>query len=655
MASIEEKLLPALALILPTGVSIFLVSVRNRLWDGDFHDFVQSSRSAVQVIVQILSLVLAMLQIYALRKLFTLGTRLLLGGRRLSLDTLSLWAAISQAKLDSSLSKRYVVIIIAFVALTALPSALWAGALTPILSTDRQTGTIDIPAFTSKSQSVWASQFQIRPSGQDIQVWNVLDNCTEIHDIRGFVPTCPVPALQGFFLTSASSATSKTAGEPRLHSKLDNVRWSYSGRSFGVGASAGIAVTASIKGSNAFIAYQYQEVGYRAHVQCTKNMSSNIAVELYESTPLGYTWYVLTGSLANEPNGTGELYPVSSWDNPPKILVWAARSYEGNNMATIATSADEYTIFNQTQCSFTFIPAVFNVFINVTSRLIRVEERSTATLDRIENFEPTGNLTFSVVQSINLLSRMSNSLYVSVIGNALQTNVYNMESQLNTDSSENNSVLLAAVVDSFTAIIDDILVAYGASQLLNSGDSTKISVSGQKDAVRIGKHVWIYMALGLNLLLVFVYVEELIRTRLWKGLSRFDYTNIKCTIAAASAGGIGIASQIARSPDKWNGSSSDSVFTRVDIIFDEGSAAANTSNNIGLPALRVLNKSTELASPFVGSPLRERDSPAQQLSPLSYFTIPVLLGNHSSSASTGPVFGNATATKYTPLTHDGGR
>ncbi|KIW30465.1 uncharacterized protein PV07_06207 [Cladophialophora immunda] len=604
--SLGEKLLPGLALVPTTAVSLSLFATRNHHYQGHFFDLVQDSRSAVQVVVQILSLILAMLQLYALRKLFALATRLLLPGRRLSLETLSLWVAISQTKLDNTLPMGYSVPISVLVVLTGLPSALWAGALTPILAMDAQlTGIISIPQFSSRSHSVWASQFQIRPlynnvtKEYDMQVWNILDNCTEIHDLRGTIPTCPVPALQGPLLASAGSATTVDVSIARVHSKIDSVSWAYSGRSYGVGASIGQTGPTFNTNYNALVAYSYQELGYRTHVECLKNGSSGVALIPVETNDSGNTWYVLSGALPNEPPGTVENFGLASLNNNPSLLTWAARSYEGNNMVVIAASEKDLDRFNQTQCSITFTPTIFDVRVNITSKTVRVEEAETGT--EAEDFEPTGDLVFGTVQSLNLLGRMSNSFYTSVLGNALLSNVYNMEFQRNKFSTQDNSVLLAAVEESYAAMIDDILVAYGASQLLNAQDTKETVVVGQRQAVHIGKHIWIYFTLAFNGAIVLVFLLELIRTRFWSGLSRFDYTNIKCTITAASAGGMAIANKIVCAPDRqgkqdgessvqpWDGSPSDPAFEKTIIVFSEGSAASTAGGygGTGIPTLRL--------------------------------------------------------------------
>jgi hypothetical protein len=418
------------------------------------------------------------------------------------------------------------------------------------------------------------SQFQIRYQNDDRQVWNVLDNCTEIHDTRGLVPTCPVPALQGYLLTSASTATSAN-NEPRLHSKLDHTRWAYSGRSYGMGSAAGVSKV-SLPGTEAIVAYSYREFGYCTEVRCQKNASSDITITPLAEDQYGHTFFVLSGAIGNEPPGTGEFYPLGSMNGVDPLLSWAARSYENNNMVTIAAFGKTWQAWNKTQCSMTFQPAAFNVGVNVTSKLITVEKDTTAM--RIEDVEPTGMLVFSTVQSLNLLARMSNTFYISALGSALQSNLYNLQNQLGENAAGNETMLLRATEDSFAAMIDDILVAYGASQLLNAQDSTDVVITARTQAIQIGKHIWIYLVVALNCILLLLLVEECIRTRFWSELSDFDYTNIKCVVTAASAGGPGIADQVIDQNNHaghsfWHGSPEDTVFDRVEVIFNYGAAA----------------------------------------------------------------------------------
>jgi beta-xylosidase len=130
------------------------------------------------------------------------------------------------------------------------------------------------------------------------------------------------------------------------------------------------------------------------------------------------------------------------------LLAWVARS------------------INQVQCEVDFTPATFTVSVNVSSSSISVRYASVSST----NIEPSGHLVSNAIDSVNLLARMSNTHYVSVLGNTLSLNVLNMQQRYNASMTEEDTTT-SAVANSFTAMIDDILVAYGASQIVISKDT----------------------------------------------------------------------------------------------------------------------------------------------------------------------------------------
>jgi hypothetical protein len=139
-----------------------------------------------------------------------------------------------------------------------------------------------------------------------------------------------------------------------------------------------------------------------------------------------------------------------------------------------------------------------------------------------------------------------------------------MQQRLNASKADEEAVI-SAVADSFAAIIDDILVAYGASQIVISGDTTSIPVVGFTDAVRIGESVYIYAVCAFNAIVILTMVFEAIRTRTWRGLLKLDYASIKSAIVSSSAGGDEIArlfSKVHRDTNahEWLGDSGDAVF-----------------------------------------------------------------------------------------------
>jgi hypothetical protein len=110
------------------------------LWEND--------RSSTSLIVQILSSILGLTQIYVATSLFNLATRIRLFKSSTTLGNLYLWTALSEHKADLSLPWKGFILSAVLLAISQGPGALWAGALIPILTTvTRNGGFIQTPIF----------------------------------------------------------------------------------------------------------------------------------------------------------------------------------------------------------------------------------------------------------------------------------------------------------------------------------------------------------------------------------------------------------------------------------------------------------------------------------------------------------------------------
>jgi hypothetical protein len=442
-----QKILPLTAQAFTTAASITLLCLRNNVYTGNVVNFVRHNRATVQIVVQAVSQGLGLLQLYVLRTLFNFAIRLNLEKHSISLDGYAMRSAVSQLVMDWTLSKPFVTLLLFITLLATVPGALWAGALTPVQSQATTAYQILVPAFSNASSHIWNSEFQHQPNGQ---IFNLVQNCQLIHDARGFFPTCPVPGLAGQLLLSASTATTNL-NETRIHSKLDNPRWSYLGRSYGVGASVGLA---SLEDAN-LMSYEYNETGYIAELDCFRNATSQLKFELRADSGASYPVYDLTGAMSIMPQNLSDDFPSATWNyDASGLLAWKARAYRGRNMISVASGEHNYTLFHHVECNVFFKSATFNIFANASSSEITITP-----IGDSEESKTSDTLIFNVMQSVNLLSRMSNSNYVSIRGNALQANYDNMVLQTGRDYEE---TVISAVADSFAAIIDDIFVAYGA-------------------------------------------------------------------------------------------------------------------------------------------------------------------------------------------------
>ena len=207
------------------------------------------------------------------------------------------------------------------------------------------------------------------------------------------------------------------------------------------------------------------------------------------------------------------------------------------NMIVVAAGNRLYRELDQIQCEVFFRPMVFEVTVNKIQRSIAVEAQPSV---EAEDIDPSAYLCANLMHSINLLSRLSPSLSVSVLGETLSRDVERMQKQrpdLNVTEA-----ITSAVADSFTAIIDDMLD--GASQIVNAQDTSSTAAHGLMEAIQLGHPFYGRSVLMLNFLVLLMALFETARTRCWKYLTKFNILDIKSAIVAASAGGSGIVKAV---------------------------------------------------------------------------------------------------------------
>jgi hypothetical protein len=238
---------------------------------------------------------------------------------------------------------------------------------------------------------------------------------------------------------------------PNLHSKYDISRYSFSGRSFGVGSSVGVSAVSLAAGLNtsSIETFTYLEAGYKTNVSCLSNTTSsfNIArlnttwyadvpinfwvTDILPNSELNYSfWNVLEGLNVAYPSGSIG-YPVVGFMTKSPVVALAAVSANERNVLGIASAGfvegtyQKYAFLNQTQCDVTFIPRTFQVLVNVSELLIQVIDVGEA--DELA-VDPTtakwgsgmGVIAQRSLLQIMLLSWINTSLYTSVVGDGTQ-------------------------------------------------------------------------------------------------------------------------------------------------------------------------------------------------------------------------------------------
>lgn len=248
-----------------------------------------------------------------------------------------------------------------------------------------------------------------------------------------FYPAFPLGAR---ILDTASAATAIQEGVTQNHSKYDNTRYSFSGRSYGVGSSVGLV--GDVLTIPNLAQYSYIEAGYKADVSCITNETSQFRIRYIFSTgvegiPISY---LAIGPLPNskyDPNtfdhgainisfsATPEQVPLIGFYSTIEMVAMASVSSSGRNIFSIASFGSgagyqqegnftKYWFLDKMQCEVTFTPRSFHVAVDPTERLINVTDigEADATVPEI--------LTQAATLEAGYLSQIFSTLLTSTVG-----------------------------------------------------------------------------------------------------------------------------------------------------------------------------------------------------------------------------------------------
>ncbi|KAJ9272608.1 hypothetical protein DTO212C5_1335 [Paecilomyces variotii] len=526
----SEHLLFGLHLI-PLTLSILLIisDIRNWHMPGYLCTLVDRYRTSVQTVVQVISAMLAAIEIFVLCRLINLATRIWFTKAPISLDMLGFWSALSTPTYNWNLPVWMVIITILFSNVSAVFSALWTGALTPVDTTSVQNATTLVPG--------WSNLSYIREYPSEIDQTGLT-----IRDTKGYFTYSVGVGMLTSLLSSANSA-SPVDGGIRDHGKLDNTRYNYHGRSYGAGASVGL-LDASVLDIPRATNYSYDEVGLDASVTCIYNDSSQFVID---SDLPETNLYAAEGPLPDSKSSSGE-YSVYVGRGSSSIVAIgvAAVPTAFTAMRYMAIAAGKYYAFlNATQCAVTFTPARFNVSIDIEGRNITVSKVPTASPP--PSIDPHHNMTHVVMRQLELISNDLTGYYRSILGDTLnasisdyRTSIVNAEGNTTQTLSE-TQVVLKGLENAVTSLVDDILVAYASAQLMVGGFKVSVPARVYVSAVRIGSRGYIIASAIITGIIAMLVIAEASRMRGWRALPEFDYLDNRMLVVSASRGGKGIA------------------------------------------------------------------------------------------------------------------
>ena len=510
-------------LIVTTTVSVLLVTSNQRQWSisGGAYFTLNKYRSSVQIAVQVISVWFGFLQQNIVCQLFNYATRLRLRKIPPSLDAIYAWNCSSTARIAWALRIKFLLPTLVFALAMLVPSALWAGAITPtlIVTQSLRPGSLHIPQFRNTSMiREWPSE--VGRSGPLLRT------------AKGLFSFSPGMRMLGSLVASAASATTVDGGV-RQHPKFDNTRYTYNGRSYGVGASAGLA-DSPIADDPLALSYMFQENGLRADVECIYNSSTEFIITGEEETYI----YPAVGYLPD--SGSSEEYSDYFGHGLDAIVAIGVTTNNDSTERILGIAAGKsYDNLNATQCTINFIPRTFNVSVSLSDHLINVTDSSSGI-----DFAARRNLTHILTRQFELIANGQTNLYVSLIGDSFNSSIasYNISLSMNdTQSPSEASATLAGLTNSVTAMVDDLLVAYSSAQLMIMNDTSLVPATVKFHAFRYGSELYIYLTFVINTVVLFLVAEEALRTRGWKDLLYFDYMDPRSLIIGCSMGGGAIA------------------------------------------------------------------------------------------------------------------
>ncbi|KAF2036699.1 hypothetical protein EK21DRAFT_95931 [Setomelanomma holmii] len=495
----------------------------SRQWRVTGNAFILANRfpGSFALIVQTLAAFFGFLHVAVICKLINYALRLRPLKVSVSLDVLRTWVDSTTPRVDWNLPLRFFFPVLGLVFLSLVPTVLWAGYMSPLVSRTTGSGMLLVPSYEDVSM-IMEYPIMIGFAGPSLRTQ------------KGFFTYSVGQQQSGQLMRSAASASSTGKG-PHVHRKLDNTQFSYSGRSYGVGAPAALT-DRSISSNNQVAGYWHQETRYLTSVICMYNTSSNFVL----SEPV------------NDVEGA-ECSNYIGHDGKAIVAIGVACSDRSPGRYLAIATGEAYSFLNSTQYEFDFTPTLFNVTIDIGNQNITVRPTATS-----RDFNPQRNITRIVVRQFELMSNDMTKIYVSLFGEAFNSSIvaYKMSrASSSRDPFTEEEATLAGLTNSTTAMADDMLVAYTSTQLMIGRMFTQQPARVYVYVLQFGQPGYIYAVFSLNLLIILAVMVEATRTYGWSGLGRFNYLDPRDLIIAASRDGAEIAEagdQLLSDPDEGN-------------------------------------------------------------------------------------------------------
>ncbi|KAB8077640.1 hypothetical protein BDV29DRAFT_198435 [Aspergillus leporis] len=553
LESCFRKLLLFPPLLLCNGISLFLIAspVDGWTFKGKQYDWISANRATTQLIVQTLASLLGLALVTTLRTMANFWARNWLTRRPMLLDTVAFFSSMTTSQINWSLPGIRLPALLLTALLALVPAAVWAGAITPIITVLADQTPLSIPTarWSNASSNLWNNNnwytYQLQGGPR---VYSELGTFSYAYHSDRF----------SYFINDGSTATN-TTGTPQRFSKSDNTNFTYYGRSYGMGAAVGLNDTFT---SNPYIqSYDYNDTGYLSRYTCGYDPTFAIQLELTTSSPVP-VYYV------HLPNNDG--FFVASQQG----ITLAIAAANTHNWAFYMGASTKYSILNATFCNATYTPMLFAVHVDLTERLITVKPQETQT--QVDEFTPAPEyIVWSGADTAASLSMIGTTSYTSLIGDMFIRNINRTYYATGGNSAVNP---LHAMQDTAEVLWDAAYIGASSAQLVIAQEYEIRDVVAQVVAYRIGQPLYIYLITATNAVALLLLAVEAIRTRFWASLPQLDFADVKSTVVASSMGGTAIAEVVKEGYEKmggwptkkvWRGSRADQLAGDVTVMIAE--------------------------------------------------------------------------------------
>jgi hypothetical protein len=405
--------------------------------------------------------------------------------------------------------------------LSSVPGAIWAGAISPRISTTTTDRQIHIPSYVS---------------------YPGYGNWTSIQSAKGTFTNDPSDVV-GLLLYPAQRASNLDApnGNTSAHAKLDNTGYTFYGRNFGAGSFVGIS---SIPDILMPLYYTYEETGIVASTSCQRNATSTFEI-VYNTSSYGLSeWPCTTGYTA----GT-----FQNGDSVPSIWLFGALFqdlfavqqiwYPDSRRAEVVVASaavvegdTAFPMYKQMQCEATFTAHTIRVSVNTTSQTITTE-----VLDELPWPVYADAVMAQATFALTDLTYTDNGFGGSRVAQSMMSNtktLYNNKYGVFPGTNISDDILAESIADFVTNVFENMLTFIGACRNECAHPTTQLTAAKVTvPSVLFGNAGFIYAVFIMSVSTSLVCAYFIVVKRAWNHIAELDFTDISDVALNASKSG----------------------------------------------------------------------------------------------------------------------